>query len=382
MKRLKVQDLTVSAFMTREVVTATPSETIGDVLGKMKKHDVHEVPILDKKRIEGVVTMRELMKRRNLPPSTKASTVMLGGPELAEDTPLPEAAETMLSSGFRTLPILKKKTLAGVISRTDLVRALVETEALASLKVRDLMTPNPQCVGESDTVDHAVKLMQSLGERSIPVVDRNRHLEGVVGLKDLAEFFARPKTRERYGDRAGREERVAIEVKGVMRYPPVMVGPEADVHRAAELMLRHNVSSVIVVDKDEPVGILTKADLMHVLAGFQEREQLFVEVSGLEDEPTDAYDAMYATIQKEMKKIAELTTPRTLSLHVQKYKPDGDRWKYSLRCRFATAHDMYYAHHFDWDLNLALGALLEGLYRRIVKEKERKITEKKRHHSA
>jgi len=246
MKRPKVQDLKVSAFMASDVVTASPDETIGDVLGKIKKHDIHEIPVMDRKQVAGVVTMRELMRRRSLPPSTKASTVMLSGPELGPTADLPFAAELMITSGFRTLPVIDKKRLVGVLSRTDLVRALVASGSLEGTRVGDIMTPNPQCVAESDKVDHAVRLMQSLGERSVPVVDRNRRLKGVLGMKDITDLFARPKSREQYGERVGRGEKVEIEVKGVMRYPPVTVGPDADVHRAAELMVEHEISSVIV----------------------------------------------------------------------------------------------------------------------------------------
>ena len=155
------------------------------------------------------------------------------------------------------------------------------------------------------------------------------------------------------------------------------IGTDSDLHRAAERMVKENVSSVFVLEQDELVGIVTKLDLMHFLAGLREREQLFVEISGLESEPSESFDEIYATVQKEMRRIAQLVTPRTLSLHIQKYKPDGDRWKYSIRCRFQTTHQMYYANHFDWDLHLALKDLLETLYKRILKEKERKVTERR-----
>src|SRR5439155_210694 len=266
---------------------------------------------------------------------------------------------------------------------TDLVTASpVETRALEGVVVRDFMTPNPQAVAEDDTVEHAVQIIRSLGERSVPVVDKHRHLKGVVGLKDVVDLFARPKVREQHGDRSGREEKVVIEVKSVMRYPPLTVGPDADVQRAAELMAKQHVSSVIVTERDEPVGIITSQDLMQFLAGLREREQLFVEIGGLEDEPKDTYDEIYAVIQKEMRRIAPLVQPRTLTIHFQKYKPEGDRWKYSLRARFTTAHRIYYAHEFDWDLPVTLTKLLDTLYKRIVKEKERKVTERKRHHQS
>ncbi|TLZ77416.1 MAG: CBS domain-containing protein [Methanobacteriota archaeon] len=382
MKRNRVQDLPVSAYMSTDLVTATPDDTLGDVLGKMKSNDVHELPVLERKKLAGVVTMRELMRRRNLPPTTKVSNVLEIAPEITPDTALPEAAEKMISAGFRAVPVVKGKSLIGIVSRSDIVRALVDTRAVEGVAVREFMTPNPQCVAEDDTVEHAVQIMRSLGERSVPVVDKNRHLKGVVGLKDVVELFARPKVREHYGERAGREEKVGLEVKGVMRYPPYTVGPDADVHHAAELMAKNHISSIIVTENDEPVGIITTQDLMQFLAGLRERQQLFVEIGGLEDDPKDTYDEIYDIVQKEMRRIAPLVEPRTLAIHLQKYKPEGDRWKYSLRARFTTAHRIYYAHHFDWDLHVALTGLLETLYKRIVKEKERKVTERKRHHSA
>ncbi len=373
----KVQDLAVSDYVTKEVVWAAPDEELGEILGKMKAHDVHEIPVGRKGKLEGVVTLTELMKRHSLPPTTKVSTVVVKAPEVHRDTKLPAAAEQLITTGFRALPVVDGKKLAGIISRTDLSRALVETSALVGHKVRDFMTPNPQAVSESDTIERAVHVMQSLGERSLPVVDKNRHLRGAIGMKDVTDVFARPKMRQRYGERAGTEAKVELEVKSVMHTPAVTMGIEGDLGRAAELMLQQDVSSVIITDKEEPVGIVTKADLMHFLAGLQPREELFVEISGLEHEPSETYDIIYDTVQKEMRRIAQLVTPKTLSLHVQRYKPDGDRWKYSIRCRFQTAHQMYYANHFDWDLHMAMKDLLETLYKRILKDKERMVTERK-----
>ena len=93
MAREKVQDLAVSDFATTEVVWAAPDDELGDVLGKMKEHDVHEIPVGRKGKLEGVVTLRELMKRKNLPPSTKVTTVAVRAPEIKPDTKLPAAAE-------------------------------------------------------------------------------------------------------------------------------------------------------------------------------------------------------------------------------------------------------------------------------------------------
>jgi ribosome-associated translation inhibitor RaiA len=43
---------------------------------------------------------------------------------------------------------------------------------------------------------------------------------------------------------------------------------------------------------------------------------------------------------------------------------------------------MYYLTHFDWDLHKAMQGLMDILEKQILKEKERRVTERKRHHGA
>src|SRR5439155_26682144 len=110
-------DLPVSAYMSTDLVTATPDDTLGDVLGKMKSNDIHELPVLERKKLVGVVTMRELMRRRNLPPATKVSTALENPPEITPETPLPEAADKMISAGFRAIPVINGNAPVGITSR-------------------------------------------------------------------------------------------------------------------------------------------------------------------------------------------------------------------------------------------------------------------------
>src|SRR5436309_14331779 len=103
MKRNKVQDLRVSDFMSTNLVTASRDDTLGDVLGKMKSNDIHELPVLERKKLVGVVTMRELMRRRNLTPATKGSTVLENPPSITHEMTLPDAAEKVISVWFRDI---------------------------------------------------------------------------------------------------------------------------------------------------------------------------------------------------------------------------------------------------------------------------------------
>src|SRR2546425_8608990 len=324
MRRSKLQDLRVRDVMSSNPVTVTLEETLGDVLGKLKKHEIHEVPVLRGKVVAGLVTMTGIMRRRTLPPETGVATLVQPAPEVAPEDDLPTVAEKMLQGGFRALPVVERKRLVGIVSRTDLARAIAEGDEFKDIAVNTVMTPSPQAASEDDSVEQAVRTMQSLGERSLPVVDRARRLVGIIGHRDIADLFARPKTRQQQGDTAGEKTRLDIPVKSVMRTPVVTVGPEASVQHAAELMLKYDISSVIVADREEPTGVVTKLDLVELVAGLKEREELLVQISGLDEQP-DVYESLYDVIRKAMKKLANIITPRSLTVHVQTYKAEGDR---------------------------------------------------------
>jgi len=53
-----------------------------------------------------------------------------------------------------------------------------------------------------------------------------------------------------------------ILAKDLMTKDPVTISQEASVKRAVEVMLRRNVGSLLVVEKDEIVGIITEKDII------------------------------------------------------------------------------------------------------------------------
>jgi len=377
MPKLRLRDFKVRDFMSREVVTGTADEPVSELLPRMHSHDIHEIPILDRKKLVGLVAMRAI-SRRKAPPDTKAKTLLESAPEASPDLGLAEAAELLLSSGHRSLPIGEKGKLVGILSRTDIIRALAGSEEIAGLTVDEVMTPQPQCVSSEETVVQARTVMADLGERAVPVVDPHRRLVGVVGIKDIADLFLRPKGRPR--ELGGDKEAVKVTVGSVMR-PPVSVPPGSPLPKALDLMVKHNISTMIVEADREPVGIITSLDLVELAARFRAREGLLVQISGLEEQ-SDVYDAMYDIIQKAMRRVSGLVTPRVLNLHVVVQKAEGDKSKWSLRARFATDHEMHHLKHFDWDLFKALDGLLDQLEARIKEQKDLRVSARKRHHGS
>lgn len=57
-------DKPVSAFMTREVVTAGPDDTTEEIMGRMTRGKFRHVPIMDGDRLAGMISIGDVVKYR------------------------------------------------------------------------------------------------------------------------------------------------------------------------------------------------------------------------------------------------------------------------------------------------------------------------------
>ena len=62
LKGLSSKDTPVRDIMTREVVTASPSDSIEDCMREMTEKRVRHLPVLEGTKIIGIVSMRDVMK--------------------------------------------------------------------------------------------------------------------------------------------------------------------------------------------------------------------------------------------------------------------------------------------------------------------------------
>ena len=103
------------------------------------------------------------------------------------DTPLSNAAEKMRTFDIGLLPVCDGDKLVGTISDRDItVRATANNLHPEQLRCQDIMTAEAVFCFEDQDVDEARQLMQSNKIRRLPVVNRQRHLIGMIALSDIA----------------------------------------------------------------------------------------------------------------------------------------------------------------------------------------------------
>ena len=122
------------------------------------------------------------------------------------------------------------------------------------MKVAEVMSSPVVAITPTDPVARAKNLMLRYGVKRLVVIDEGKPI-GVVSMRDLAKRLGR-------GTSTWRHRPIDhIPVARVMNEGLVSVAPRTDLGKAAELMLRHGIGSLIVLDGKELAGIVTKTDL-------------------------------------------------------------------------------------------------------------------------
>jgi CBS domain-containing protein len=118
-----------------------------------------------------------------------------------------------------------------------------------STKVRDAMTPSVRSVAPTDSLTDAAAGMRDEDVGSLPVVEGDR----VVGIITDRDIVVRAV--------AERADPQTAKVGDVSSGDPVAVEPDADLDEALELMARHRVRRLPVVENGRLVGVVAQADV-------------------------------------------------------------------------------------------------------------------------
>ena len=377
--RSVIESYKTEDLMARKFETADPETTISDVVARMRATDLHEIPVVtDGNKLMGVISYGSLLKRKNLPVNTKAKSVMETPPEIREETAITEVAESIVSTGYRQIPVVRGKKILGVISREDIVRMVLDIKDLKNIPVKEVMTIEVQTVTSKDSLKRAIELMGKLDVRALPVVDDMNRFVGIIGVKDIVNYGWASRRGETVGELAGRNDPVEVEVGSLSVDSPVTVGPDNPIGQAVNLMLERKISTLPVVDKDRIEGILTTYDVVELVASFRARDMVYVQITGLEEEDRHSLDMMDKEIGAELQKIAKLSKPLLFTLHVAKHNTAGNVAKYSLSGRLITEDKIFVAKGIEWNLIKATITTMERLQKMVKEMKESRLDQRKK----
>jgi CBS domain-containing protein len=119
----------------------------------------------------------------------KVKDVMHKGVEwVSPDTPVIELAKLMCGHDIGAVPIGEDDQLIGMVTDRDIVcRGLAGNNFDAHrATARQVMTPGIHCCREDDDLTKAVRHMEELKVRRLPVMNKSKRMVGILSLGDVS----------------------------------------------------------------------------------------------------------------------------------------------------------------------------------------------------
>ncbi|GAB4268107.1 CBS domain-containing protein [Thermincola ferriacetica] len=141
----------VKDLMAQPVVLITEKATVGEALELIRQHDVRHLPVVDRKQhLVGVTSESDLLKifprnkhderktfETNLLLRTPITQVMIPDPyHINPHITIEEAALLMKNHKIGCLPVIEHSKVIGLISRTDVIEAFINSLGLGKSGVR------------------------------------------------------------------------------------------------------------------------------------------------------------------------------------------------------------------------------------------------------
>ncbi|MEV8633963.1 CBS domain-containing protein [Streptosporangium sp. NPDC051023] len=123
------------------------------------------------------------------------------------------------------------------------------TTAGAGRTVQDLMHPDAQCIGESDSLRMAARMMRDLNVGALPVCGQDDRLKGIITDRDIVIKCC--------AEGMDLDRTTASE----LAHGLVWVDAHSSVDDALNMMERHQIKRLPVLDNHRIVGMISEADL-------------------------------------------------------------------------------------------------------------------------
>lgn len=267
-------------------VTVSPSQGILGVRDILIRHNIGRVVVQLNKKPVGIITEKDITRAVSLfsqkPIAKISASDVMSKDLITVDTSssIFDCARLMMKNNISSIIVIDKNgALVGVVTKTDLVSVFL-IESTASLTISKVMTKKVITVDPEDSI-YLVQSVLINNKISRVVVAKNKTPVGIITYRD----FVPAKTFDLHRQIDPNEVReigwnsilnefnvnrlsylLTFTARDIMSKNPLVINSNEALYTAAILMIRHGISGIPVVRGRSLVGIITKSDIVNVLA--------------------------------------------------------------------------------------------------------------------
>ncbi|UCF14112.1 MAG: CBS domain-containing protein [Phycisphaerales bacterium] len=260
--------------MSENIATVSSVCTVASAAKIMWRNNISCLVVSDNGNLLGIVTETDMVKRTVADGSDfhrmKVGQIMSSPVRsIPCDLSVLETSEIMETENIRRLVVLDEGLSVGIITQTDMVRALAFYAQ--SKEVSEIMTRDVAVIASSATVREAADRMASQDISCLVVMDNNT-IAGIFTERDLTTRVI-----------AAESNPDKIRLQKVMSSPVVTVSASYSVSSAQRLMEKAGIRRLVVTEYETPLdryetilGMITQTDILEALkTTLQEEEEKY-----------------------------------------------------------------------------------------------------------
>ncbi len=352
----------ISEIELSNAVTTGVDMTVSEVLSEMARLDVREMLVAgEKDKLIGMITRQSIIDVGTNPDMTKVRTFMFKPPVLRMTHTVEDAARLMKEAGVDSLPVLD--------GDDDLVGVVLVDEVIKALELGDttvgaVMTTSPTVIRDDAPIATARAMMKNHGISRLPVVDAKGSLVGIISASDIVKkAMAVPRQRERNRDTV--EYKVAYmstPVKSIMSKKVVTCSPDHKLKEAMKKMLQNDIRLIPVMKEGRPIGLITKKQILGVPMG-PGPEGINVYFSGLKEMSKFERSAFRDLVANRLKPLGKLMHHGEIEVSMKKV--GSSKVEVKLHASLGSKLPSFVVSTVSYDPELALAEALRMVERKV-----------------
>ena len=347
------------------------SEPVTSVIPKLSKNPA--VIVTKDGKYYGIVDMRSIYRSKGVLYLSKGQKVegFVRRIKSADDSiTVDMLAERFLLTKSKAIPYVSGGKIEGVIDRNTMLKLMLSLHMLEESKVSEAMTSPVIAIDGDANIAQARRAMQDNNVNRL-VVLTNGKFDGLLTNFDLVSKYSNVNSRlPEMQTKAYYPSNVPI--KTVLEKNPRVLQNTKTLYDAARELVENNISSLIILSGQKPVGILTVHDLLQNVVSRRRIEESRFIISGIDRKTAEYEDEMRTELKSLMEKLGDSRDIQINYMHLNVNGGKGKRYEMELSISTAKQGTLR-VDASDFMFEKTFSELLKRAREKFIKLKERKI---------
>lgn len=294
-----IQSTKIKSLISK-ATTIEPTDTLSHVISKINKNNSYDVFYLKDKNVLST-NIRTLLNAKNID-TMKVESFLYPIPYVTQNDSVQKVANIITHYRIREVPVVDKNKIIGVVTAKQIIK-LLSSKDNKWIKANLIYTQNPITVPSDESISNARRIMTTKRIDHLPVLNQGKIKQVLTSYHILQSII--PSEKQGSKSMVSRTEH-ALELKigntGSTRIP--QCSPNDDLNKIINSMLKADTTCCLVNLWDTLQGIITLRDILGLLASKLET-QIPLYIVGMPEDQQSA-NLINSKFEKTLKRLQQV----------------------------------------------------------------------------